>query len=169
MNESSNVWMCFQIQRKKTWNVLLWPLKNQLVHPVIQFANLKHVTKNMGQTFQLHLSCNYQDKHVDILRKKTCKSLCITLLLLELEIILQRFIFSASYATKIVQIDEGMSKICLFQVKGVTCMMRIGTYDQFAFQSLKSLDAIFLAFKKGFVKFQMALPQLFKLFKTNKK
>jgi hypothetical protein len=27
--------------------------------------------------------------------------------------------FGAFYATKIVQIDEGMSEICLFQVKGV--------------------------------------------------
>jgi len=27
--------------------------------------------------------------------------------------------FGVFYATKIVQIDEGMNKICLFQVKGV--------------------------------------------------
>jgi hypothetical protein len=30
--------------------------------------------------------------------------------------------FDASYATKIIQIDEGMSKIWLFQVKGIMGM-----------------------------------------------
>jgi hypothetical protein len=38
----------------------------------------------------------------------------------------------ASNATKIVQIDERMRKICLLQLKGVRGMW-VGTYDQFAF------------------------------------
>jgi len=39
----------------------------------------------------------------------------------------------ASNATKMTEIDEGMNKICLLQVKGVIGMMWVGTYDQFAF------------------------------------
>ncbi len=35
-------------------------------------------------------------------------------------------------ATKIVQIDEGLNKICILQVKGVMGMW-VGIYDQFAF------------------------------------
>jgi hypothetical protein len=34
-----------------------------------------------------------------------------------------KFLDGTSNATKIAQIDEGSSKICLFQVKGVICMM----------------------------------------------
>jgi hypothetical protein len=37
-----------------------------------------------------------------------------------------------SSATKITQIDEGMTKICLLQVKEVMDMW-VGTYDEFAF------------------------------------
>jgi hypothetical protein len=51
---------------------------------------------------------------------------------------------------KIIQIDEGMSKICLLQVKGVMGMMWVGTYDQFAFYNIRSLEVIILSlhFKK---------------------
>ncbi len=60
--------------------------------------------------------------------------------------------FGASYVTKIVQINKGMNMICLFQVKGVTGMMWVGTYDQFAFYNLRSLEVIILSlhFKKVF-------------------
>jgi hypothetical protein len=50
-----------------------------------------------------------------------------------------------SNSTKIVQIDEGFSNIHLFQVKGVMGMMWVGTYGQFAFLSLRSLDATLLS------------------------
>jgi hypothetical protein len=55
-------------------------------------------------------------------------------------------------ATKIVQIDEGTSKICLLQMKGVTGMMWVATYDQFAFKNLRSLDVTLLSLhlKKDF-------------------
>jgi hypothetical protein len=46
---------------------------------------------------------------------------------------------------KIIQINEGLSKICLFQVKGVMGMMWVGTYDQFAFWSLKFLNFTLLS------------------------
>jgi ligand-binding SRPBCC domain-containing protein len=51
----------------------------------------------------------------------------------------------ASNATKIAQINKGMSKICLPQMKGVMGMW-VSTYDQFAFWSLKSLDITLLSF-----------------------
>jgi hypothetical protein len=47
----------------------------------------------------------------------------------------QRFckaLAGAVNATKIVQIDEGLNKICILQVKGVIRMW-VGIYDQFAF------------------------------------
>jgi hypothetical protein len=57
----------------------------------------------------------------------------------------------ASNATKIAQINEGMSKICLLQMKGVMGMW-VNTYDQFAFCSLKFLDVALLSlhFKNNF-------------------
>jgi hypothetical protein len=54
-------------------------------------------------------------------------------------------LLGASNSTKIVQIDEGFSKIHLLQVKGVMGMMWVGTYDQFAVWSLRSLDATLLS------------------------
>jgi hypothetical protein len=52
--------------------------------------------------------------------------------------------------TKIVQIDEGLNKICILQVKGVIGMW-VGIYDQFAFWSLTSLvvNVFIFAFQKG--------------------
>jgi len=47
-------------------------------------------------------------------------------------------------ATKIVQIDEGLNKICVLQVKGVMGMW-VGIYDQFAFWSLRSLAITLLS------------------------
>jgi hypothetical protein len=47
-------------------------------------------------------------------------------------------------ATKIVQIDEGLNKICILQVKGVMGMW-VGIYDQFAFWSLRFLDITLLS------------------------
>jgi len=47
-------------------------------------------------------------------------------------------------ATKIVQIDEGLNKICVLQVKGVMGMW-VGIYDQFALWSLRFLDIILLS------------------------
>jgi hypothetical protein len=48
-------------------------------------------------------------------------------------------------ATKIVQIDEGLNKICILQVKGVMGMW-VGIYDQFAFWSLRFLDVTLFIF-----------------------
>jgi len=52
-------------------------------------------------------------------------------------IVFQRFckaLDGAFNANKIVQIDEGLNKICVLQVKGVMGMW-VGIYDQFAFWS----------------------------------
>jgi hypothetical protein len=47
----------------------------------------------------------------------------------------------ASNATKFVQIDEGMSKICLLQVKGVMGMMWVGTcFDKRNFLSFTIIN-----------------------------
>jgi hypothetical protein len=54
----------------------------------------------------------------------------------------------ATNATKIVQIDKGLNKICILQMKGVMGMMWVVTYDQFTFWSLRSLD-ITLLFSKS--------------------
>jgi hypothetical protein len=48
-------------------------------------------------------------------------------------------------AIKIFQIDETMSKLCPLEVKGVIDMW-VGTYEQFAFWSLRFLDIALLAF-----------------------
>jgi hypothetical protein len=65
----------------------------------------------------------------------------------------------ASNLTKITQIDEGMSKKCLLQMKGVMGMW-VHTYNQFAFWSLKSLDIILLSlhFKNLLYKFRWHFP-----------
>jgi len=57
----------------------------------------------------------------------------------------------ASNATKMAQIDKGLNKICILQMKGVISMMWVATYDQFTFWSLRCLDVI-LFFFKDFVK-----------------
>jgi len=43
-----------------------------------------------------------------------------------------------------IKIDEGLSKICVLQVKGVMGMW-VGIYDEFAFWNLRSLDIILLS------------------------
>jgi hypothetical protein len=64
-----------------------------------------------------------------------------------------------SNATKVVQINEGMSKICLFQMKG-SWACGLSTYDQFAFWSLKvfGCHCIVFTLQKHFVQLQMAFP-----------
>jgi hypothetical protein len=47
-------------------------------------------------------------------------------------------------ATKIVQIDEGLNKICVLQVKGVMGTW-VGIYDQFVFWSLRFLNITLLS------------------------
>jgi len=56
----------------------------------------------------------------------------------------QRFCKTSDGANKIVQIDEGLNKICVLQVKGVMGMW-VGIYDQFAFWSLRVLDVTLLS------------------------
>jgi hypothetical protein len=48
-------------------------------------------------------------------------------------------------ATKIAKIDEGLSKICALQVKGVMGMC-VGNYHEFVFWSLRFLDITPLSF-----------------------
>jgi hypothetical protein len=48
-------------------------------------------------------------------------------------------------ARKLVQIDEGLRKICVLQVKGVMGMC-VGNYHSFVFWSLKFLDITLLSF-----------------------
>jgi hypothetical protein len=63
-------------------------------------------------------------------------------------IIFQRFFKALDgvfHATKIVQIEEGLNKIFIFQVKGIMRMW-VGIYDQFAFWSLRSLDVTLFIF-----------------------
>ncbi len=50
-----------------------------------------------------------------------------------------------------IQIYEEMSKICLYQVKGVMGML-VYTYDQFTFRSLRSFDIIYLSLHFNFLK-----------------
>jgi hypothetical protein len=72
-----------------------------------------------------------------------------------------------SNVTKIAQIDEGMNKICLFQVKGVTGMMWVGTYDQFAFQDLWT-SLYFLFISNSFAKDLDGTPNTKKSLKSTK-
>ncbi len=71
-------------------------------------------------------------------------------------------------AKKNVQIDEGLSKICILQVKRVMGMW-VGIYDQFAFWSLSFLDITLLSlhFKKV-CKASIMFPYLFKLLKQRR-
>jgi hypothetical protein len=51
----------------------------------------------------------------------------------------------ATNATKIAQIDKGLNKICILQMKGVMGIMWVVTYGQFAFWSLRSLDVTLMS------------------------
>jgi hypothetical protein len=55
-----------------------------------------------------------------------------------------RTLDGATNAAKIAQIDKGLNKICILQMKGVMGMMWVVTYDQFTFWSLRSLDVTLL-------------------------
>jgi len=72
---------------------------------------------------------------------------------LDVTLFFQRFckaLDGVFHATKIVQIDEGLNKIFIFQMKGIIGMW-VDIYDQFAFWSLRSLDVtlIIFALQKG--------------------
>jgi len=67
--------------------------------------------------------------------------------------------FGTSNATKITQLDEGMTKICFFQVKGVMGMW-VCTYDRANILELKIFGCHYVAFgaQKDFVTLHLAHP-----------
>jgi hypothetical protein len=73
----------------------------------------KYETKH----FSCILNCNYWDKAINNFKDKSYKSLYIALLPLELN--LHSPSLGTSNAIEITQINERMSKICLFQVSVV--------------------------------------------------